>query len=95
MADMLTIAMLALAVIPVVSVIKLLLPNATVVDNMDRFIKGRYLIAIINVTYLKIAFVTLLNFTFFETDTTTKAFNSYTSIVMMLYITVVPLYYIA
>lgn len=92
---MLTVAMFALAVIPCITVIKLLLPNAVVVDNMDRFIKGRYLIAIVNITYLKVAFLTMLNFTFFETDTTTKAFNSYTSIAMLIYIVMVPIYYIA
>ena len=95
LADTLTVVMLALAVIPCISVIKLLLPNAVVIDNMDRFVKGRYLIAIINITYVKVAFLTLLNFTFFETETTTKAFNSYASIVMLLYISIVPLYYLA
>lgn len=62
LADTLTITMLALAVIPCISVIKLLLPNAVMIDNMDRFIKGRYLIAIINVTYLKVALLTMLNY---------------------------------
>lgn len=95
LADMLTLTMFALAVIPAISVIKLLLPNAVVIDNMDRFIKGRYLIAIVNVTYLKIAFLTMVNFTFFDTTTATKAFNSYASIAMLIYITIVPLYYIA
>lgn len=95
LADLLTVAMLALAVIPCISVIKLLLPNTVVVDNMDRFIKGRYLIAIINITYLKVAFTTVLNFQIFETDTTTKAFNAYASVILLLYITVVGLYYLA
>eukprot|EP00347_Sterkiella_histriomuscorum_P005840 403355069 len=95
LADTLTIVMLALAVIPCISVIKLLLPNAVVIDNMDKFIKGRYLIAIINITYLKVATLTLINFTFFDTDTTTKAFNSYASIVMLLFISIVPFYYLA
>ena len=94
-ADTLTLAMMALAVIPIVSVIKLLLPNAIILDNMDRFIRGRYLIAIVNVTYLKVAVLTMLNYNMFETDTTTKAFNSYASIVFLLYISLVPLYYLA
>ena len=65
LADTLTAAMLLLLVVPCITVIKLLLPNAIVVDNMDRFIKGRYLIAIVNVTYVKAAFLTMLNFTHF------------------------------
>ena len=95
LADMLTLVMLALVVIPIISVIKLLLPNSVIIDNMDSFIKGRYLIAIVNITYLKVTFLTLLNIYHFDTNTTTLAFNSYASIVLLLYIIVVPLYYIS
>ena len=62
MADTFTLVFLLFGIVPVVSVVRLLLPQVTVVQNADRFIRGRFLITIVNVTYLKVAFLTMLNF---------------------------------
>ena len=95
LADLITVIMMGLAVIPCVTVIKLLLPNARIIENLDSFVKGRYLIAVVNLTYLRAAFHTILNYQAFQTDTSTRAFNSYCSIVMLCYIAGVPAYYFA
>lgn len=93
LADLITVIMFGLALIPCVTVIKLLLPNARIINNLDAIVKGRYLIAVVNLTYLRAAFHTFLNYSAFQTDTATRAFNSYFSIVMLCYIAGVPAYY--
>ena len=62
LSDLLTIGGILLLCIPFVSVVRSLLPSVTTIDNMDRFIRGRFLIAMVNLTYLKIAFLSMLNF---------------------------------
>jgi hypothetical protein len=62
MADTITLVMMIFMVVPLVSIITSLLPKSLLFTNADNFIRGRFLIAIVNITYLKTAFAVGLNF---------------------------------
>jgi hypothetical protein len=94
MADMFTMVCAISFIIPIVSVIKLLLPTNGFTSRADNFIRGRFLILIVNLTLLKAVFLASLNFVDFSPSTMTSSFNSFSSIVGMIYCLMVPLFYI-
>lgn len=96
LADLIAMVFIGFGLVPLVSVIRSLLPKAPIVDNCDRFVRGRFLIIIINVTYLRVAFAAILNFTSFNPDLNrSSSFNSFASIALISYVALVPLYYAA
>jgi hypothetical protein len=62
MADLFTIVCAISFIIPIVSVIKILLPTNGFSTRADNFIRGRLLILIVNLTLLKTVFLASLNF---------------------------------
>lgn len=96
LADLIAIVIMAFGIVPVISIIRLFLPKAPIIENCDNFIRGRFLIILVNVTYLKVAFACMMNFQFFDTDIgQSSAFNSFGSIVLLAYVIMVPVYYVA
>lgn len=49
-------------IIPIIAVIRLLLPTNNFMTRIDYLIRGRFLILIINIIYFKVTMLTLLNF---------------------------------
>jgi hypothetical protein len=92
-ADTITMLCLASLVVPVISVVKLMLPNSKIFTNSDHFIKSRTLIQIINFTYMKVAFTAMLNFSHTNPHYMSSAFNSFSSIVAVGYLILVPIFY--
>jgi len=68
MADTISIAALIFLVVPLVSMVTALLPKSLLFTNLDRFVRGRFLIGVINFTYLKTSFAVCLNFLNFRSD---------------------------
>ena len=93
-ADILTIAGLLSMTIPIVAIIKTFLPTNNFTTKVDNFIKGRFLIAIINFTYLKVCFLVFYNFQSFSNSSINAGVNSFASLAGMVYIVCVPIYYI-
>ena len=94
MSDTLTIIFFVSMIIPVVSILKLLLPTNSFMIRMDNFIKGRFLVMIVNVTYLKVSFLALLNFKNLNIKTPLDKFNSFSATFAICYILMVPTYWI-
>lgn len=68
MADTFTFITLLALIIPVISVIKVLIPKNLYLTNADNFIKGRFLIALVNITYMKVCFLVFLNYFSFNNE---------------------------
>jgi hypothetical protein len=94
MAGLFTMIGMISLIIPFVSVLKLLLPTNNFTAKADSFIRGRFLILLVNLTLLKIVFLASLNFLDFSPSTEDSGFNSFASIGGIIYCLVVPLYYI-
>jgi hypothetical protein len=94
MADLFTMVCAISFIIPIVSVIKLMLPTNNFTSKADNFIRGRFLILLVNLTLLKTVFLASLNFVDFSLSNSSSGFNSFASIVGMIYCLIVPLYYI-
>jgi hypothetical protein len=86
--------MIGFLIVPIVSILKLLLPKSLMFTNADIFIRGRFLIAMINITYLKVCFTCFTNFFKFDASTTSSGFNSYASLAGLGYIVLVPIFYL-
>ena len=94
MSDTLSIVAIVSMIIPVISILKLLLPSNNFTTKADNFIKGRFLITIVNITYLKVAFTAFLNFSSFDVSTPNNTFNSLASAFGICYCILVPGFYI-
>lgn len=79
--------------IPVIAIIKTFLPTNNFTTTADNFIKGRFLISIINFTYLKVCFLVFYNFLTFSPTTTNSAVNSFASLAGVVYVGCVPVFY--
>ena len=93
-ADTLTLVMAVMMIVPFVSILREILPNVNFMINADNFVRGRFLIGIINLTYLRIAFLTILNYSTFGSNSNSSGFNSFAAVCGLVYIIVVPLYYL-
>jgi hypothetical protein len=94
LADMFTMVCAISLIIPIVSVIKLLFPTSSFITRADKFIRGRFLILLVNLTLLKTVFLASLNLVDFSPSTKTSDFNSFSSVAGMVYCLMVPLFYI-
>jgi hypothetical protein len=64
-ADMISAVAMAFLLVPILSIIKLLLPSSVIFKNADNFLRGRLPIILINFSYLKITMLANLNFSKF------------------------------
>lgn len=69
MVDTFTFVGLISLIIPLVSIVKVLLPKDLYLTNADNFIKGRFLVLIVNLTYLKVCMLAFLNYFNFNPTT--------------------------
>jgi hypothetical protein len=81
-------------IVVVVSIFAALLKNSTIIQNLDYMVRGRVLIAIVHITYLKVAVTTMLNFQNFSPSFPSTSFNSFVSVAAVVYVGGVPLFYL-
>lgn len=93
MTDLLTIVGILSLVIPVIGIIKSLLPTNAFITKVDKWVNGRFLITIMNFTYLKVCFLVFLNFLDFSSASLANLINSFASIGGLVYVVCVPIYY--
>lgn len=60
-AGVISFIIVAAFIVPLISILKLLLPTNTYISQADDFIRGRFLITLANLTLLKLPFLTYLN----------------------------------
>jgi len=92
-ADVFSIVAMICMLIPLVAILTLLFPSVGIFSNGDRFFKGRFLIGILNLVYLKMALCANLNFAGFSTDAYGAGFASFTSIFVICLTFAIPMYY--
>ncbi len=62
LADTITIVLLVFFIVILASIFAALLKNSLTIQNIDYMVRGRVLITIVHITYLKVAVTTMLNF---------------------------------
>jgi uncharacterized membrane protein len=94
LADTITMVLFAFISMILVSVFASALKNSKVIQNLDFMVRGRVLISIVHLTYLKVAVATMLNFQNFSPSYSSTSFNSFISVAALVYVGGVPLFYI-
>ena len=94
LSSIISLAVLVSMLIPIISALKILIPTNRFMANSDSFIRGRFLITILNFIYLKLVLFTFMNFESFSTETFGSALNSFASIFGLILIALLPIYYI-
>jgi hypothetical protein len=94
LADTITIVLLIFFIVIIVSLFAAILKNSMVIQNIDYMVRGRVLISIVHITYLKVAVTTMLNFQYFSPSFPSTSFNSFVSVAALVYVGGVPLFYI-
>lgn len=93
-ADALVFICLISMIIPFVSILKIILPLNNFLTKADTMLRGRFIVVLVNIVYFKMATVTVLNFFEFNPESRTSAFSSFSSIIMMIFVVLVPCYYL-
>ena len=67
--DTLVIIVIASMLIPIVTIIKLLLPANNFMIRLDKLIRGRFLLLLINIIYFKVTILVFLGISGFKLET--------------------------
>jgi hypothetical protein len=94
LADTITIVLLVFFIVILASIFAALLKNSMVIQNIDYMVRGKVLITIIHITYLKVAVTAMLNFKYFSPSFSSTSFNSFVSVAALVYVGGVPLFYL-
>jgi hypothetical protein len=94
LADTITIVLLVFFIVILASIFAALLKNSLTIQNIDYMVRGRVLITIVHITYLKVAVTTMLNFQYFSPEFSSTSFNSFLSVAALVYVGGVPLFYL-
>ena len=93
-ADILTFVVAGMCLVALVSMMSLMLPGVKVLKTGDIFFRGRFLIGLVMFTYLKIVFLTMLNFSNFEVYSPDSGFSSFFALGAAVYVIAIPLFYV-
>ena len=94
MADTFVMIFVISIIIPFFSILKLLLPKNSFLTRADDFIRGRFLILLVHLTYFKLVFVTTLNFNSMNPSTEQSGYSSFASVLAMIFVIAVPAFYV-
>ena len=93
-ADMLSLVVAAMVLVSLFAMLRLMIPGIQVLRTADNYLRSRMLLTIVMFSYMKVAFLTFLNFSSFTIYSNNAGFNSFFSAAAVVYLIVAPLYYV-
>ena len=93
MADMLTFVVAGLCLIPLFSMLSLMIPGVMIISTADNFFRGRFLIGMINFTFMKLSFLCMLNLSAIGIYHSQSGASTFAALGALVYIAVVPMFY--